>query len=275
MEEKNLNALDKMIDPPMNAPSSMKNQKKSIIPGEVNYVDAHQGQQSFVPAYQISPQFRDMAFMRDEVKRDINRTFYADLFAMIQNDQRNQRATATEIAERHEEKLTLLGPVIERLEPELLDRVIDRVFNIMELRGELPDYPDDLIGANIEVEYISLLSQAQKLVGVSGMDQFVGSAANLAEIKPEILDKINGDDILSSYADMFGVPASSTRTDEETRAIREQRARDQAVQRRADAAERMVQGAKTMSETPMGDSTALEAALTNPDLLGAVSGQSQ
>jgi hypothetical protein len=67
----------------------------------------------------------------DKCRRQIDALSFADLFNAITNMQGIQPRNVEEIASRNEEKLTQLGPVIERVANEKLQVAIDRVFAIM------------------------------------------------------------------------------------------------------------------------------------------------
>ena len=56
-----------------------------------------------------------------DTQNAIKQGFFNDLFLMILSD---KNMTATEVARRHEEKLAILGPVIERQNSEMLDLVL-------------------------------------------------------------------------------------------------------------------------------------------------------
>lgn len=266
MQAKALIALDKLVDPPMNAPMNLKHKGASIIPGGVNYLDFSQGAQSFVPAYQVNPDFRSIEYKIEKVQEAIREGFFADLFLMIANSPKNM--TATEVMERHEEKLLMLGPVIERIQPELLDRVIDRVFNLMDEAGLLPVPPEELEGMELEMEYISLLAQAQKMVGVTAIEQVAAFVGNLAAVKPEALDKLDQDEAVDQYADMVGVPPKIIVPDERVRELRAERAKQIQQQQAMEQGRQMAEGAKTLSQTDTGGNNALTA------LMGGLGGGS-
>ena len=82
------------------------------------------------------------------------------------------RATATEIAERHEEKMLMLGPVLERLNAEMNDRLIAMTFDRMVQVGMLPPVPQELQGIDLNVEFVSILAQAQRAVATNAVDRF-------------------------------------------------------------------------------------------------------
>lgn len=257
MQTKSLVALDKMVDPPMNAPLHLKMKGASIVPGGVNYLDINSGQQSFTPAYQVQPDFKSMEYKIEAVQRAIREGFFADLFLLIATA--DKEMTATEVAERHTEKLLMLGPVIERLQPELLDRVIDRTFYLMEDAGMLPPIPPELAGVDLEVEYISLLAQAQKMVGVTAIEQVAAFVGNLSAVKPEALDKFNQDEAIDLYADLVGAPPNLINTDDVVATIRAERVRLMQQQEQMQNMMGLAQGAKTLSQADTGENNALTA----------------
>jgi hypothetical protein len=261
MQTKALVALDKLVDPPMNAPMNLKSKGASIIPGGVNYLDLNQGQQAFVPAYQVNPDFQKIEYKIEKVQQAIREGFFADLFLMIANSRKDM--TATEVVERHEEKLLMLGPVIERIQPELLDRVIDRTFYLMDQSGMIPAPPEELEGMELEVEYISLLAQAQKMVGVTAIEQVAAFVGNLAAVKPETLDKLDQDEAVDQYADMVGVPPKIIVPDDRVREIRAERAKQMQQQQAMEQGRQLAEGAKTLSQTDTGGNNALSALIGN------------
>ena len=139
-----------------------------------------------------------------DVRQRINSSFYADLFLMLANAT-DTRMTATEVAERHEEKLLMLGPVLERLHNELLDPLIDNTFNRMVEANAIPPAPDELQGHGANVEFVSMLAQAQRAIGTNSIDRYVNNMGMVAQMKPDVLDKFDSDVWADSYADMLGV----------------------------------------------------------------------
>ena len=107
----------------------------------------------------------------EAVQQQIRAGLYNDLFRLILEGR--SKVTASEIAAREEEKLLLIGPVLERLHDELLIPLIDRTFRLMLALDMLPPCPPELSGRHLKVEFVSLLAQAQKLVGISATDQYL------------------------------------------------------------------------------------------------------
>jgi hypothetical protein len=257
MEEKKLKALDKLIDPPMNAPSTFKGKGGTIIPGGINYIDPTAGGQSFQPAYQINPDFQKMVFAIQQVEERIKDSFFNKLFlSVLQSD---KSMTATEVAERHTEKMVVLGPILERLQSELLGPIIDRVFSIMLNLNLLPEPPQEMQGQELKIDYISLLAQAQKSVGTTSLTQLANFVGALAQIKPEVVDKFNGDEAIDQFGDMVGAPPKVVNSDDMVEAMRAQKAKQAQAMQMAQMAQGAAQTGKVLSETQLGQGTALDS----------------
>lgn len=250
MEDKKLRALDKLVDPPMNAPSALKAKGGTIIAGGVNYYDSNQPTQKFEPAYQVNPDVQNIGIEIREVENRIKEFFYTNLFlSIIATD---KRMTATEVAQRHEEKLIMLGPVLERLQSELLDPLIDRAFNIINKFRQFPPVPKEIQGMNLKVKYVSMLAQAQKLVGISSIERTAGFVSTIFNISPEVVDKFDIDEAVNQYGEMTGVPPKIIRSGAEVAEIRQRRQQQIAAQQMQEGATQAAQNAKTMSETRIG-----------------------
>ena len=257
LHKRKAQAVEKMINPPMTAPSSMRNQRTSSIAGDVTYVDARDGQNTFKPAYEIGS-FRIEPLVQDiaDHQQRISRAYYEDLFLMLAQSDRRE-ITAREIEERHEEKLLMLGPVLERLNSELLDPLIDRVFRIMVSRGLFPEPPEELREVDLKVEYISIMAQAQKLLSANSIERLTGFAANLAAVQLDVLDKVDFDQAIDEYGGITGAPPRLIRSDDDVAALRANRAEQQAKQAQLEQGAVAAQSAKTLSETDTGGDNAL------------------
>ncbi len=240
-------AIDKMVNPPMVASVSMKNEPNSIMPGAVNYV-ADVSSSGFKPAYQIDLHLQEMTQDIAEVQGRVKEMFFVDLFLMI--SQLDTVRTATEIDARKEEKLVQLGPVVERFENEALDVIIDRVFAIMERRGLIPDPPEEI--GELNIQYFSMMAEAQKAAKTAGIERGVGFVGNLAAVDPTIMDTIDLEYTVNEYFDDLSLPPQMLRAPAAVAAIRAEREKQQQQQQLLEATPAAVQGAKTLSETQVG-----------------------
>ena len=270
-QKRKAQAIDKMVNPPMQGPASLMHRPKTVLPGGVTYVDQAAGQ-GFKPAYEVNPRIEALLADIQEVQNRINRGMYADLFqAMLLSDRR--MVTATEVAEKHEEKLLALSPLLESIHSDCLKPLIDRTFNIMLRAGIVPEAPQELQGMELDVEFISLLAQAQQQVGTSSIERVAGFVGNLASVNPDVLDKIDFDSIVDHYGEMLGVPAEMIRSDRDAGEIRAQRQQQQAQMMQAQQATTAAQSAlpaaqaaKVLSETEVRGENVLDriANMTGP-----------
>jgi len=259
-QKRKAQAIDKMVNPPMTAPTSLRGKPTSTIPGGNTYVDPMQGGQGFQPAYMVQPRINEMMMDINEVQDRIQRGFYADLFAMMINSDRRQM-TATEVTERHEEKLVLLGPVLQRLNVELLDPLLDDVFDFALERGLLPPMPEVLNGMEMKVEYISLLAQAQQAVAASTIERTLSFAGNLSGVFPEIVDIVDADHALREYSEILGNDPKIILSQDIVDAKRQARQEEAQQQQQMAQVGQAAQSAKVLSEADTQNPNALTALL--------------
>lgn len=219
-----LKAIHKAVDPPMSVAAGLRSVGLDLTPGAVNYVDSIPGQspQAATPLVQVRPDLATARKAMEAVQNQIRAGLYNDLFKLVLEGR--SQVTASEIAAREEEKLILIGPVLERLHDELFLPLIDRTFELMRELDMLPPTPPELAGRRLRVEFVSLLAQAQKLVGMGAADRYMDLAGRAAAVWPEALDCLNVDRLLDSYAETLGLPVSLTRPQEERDALRRERA---------------------------------------------------
>lgn len=222
--------IDYMTKPPIGLPTSMKGQEVDSLPGGVTFFDqagtSGGGQrQLFDVKLDLGHLLADIMDIRGRV----NSSFYADLFMMIAaQDQSGEKMTATEVAERHEEKLLMLGPVLERQHNENIEPLIDMTFEQLNESGMLPPPPPELEDQPLEVELLGILAQAQRAVRTSTTDRFLMGVASVAQFKPEVVDKIDGDRLVEGYADDLGVDPKVLVDDRDVEKVRQARAQQQA-----------------------------------------------
>lgn len=259
-QKRKAQAIDKMVNPPLLADVSLKNEPASMLPGGVTYVERLENGSGMRPVYQVEPRIAEMMEDIQEVQSRIKDVFFVPLFLMI--SELNTVRTATEIDARREEKLIQLGPVTERFQNEALDKSIERTFNIMLRRGLLPKPPLSVQGQHFKVEYISMLAQAQKAVSVGNLERAMQFVGQLGAVIPGVLDKVNSDSVVDLYFDGLDVSPKALNSDkavEQQRAIRTQQQQDAAITQNSLAA---AQGAKTLSQADVGGGRNALQALT-------------
>jgi hypothetical protein len=250
------------IKPPLQAPQSMKSTDIMNVPGGVSYYNSlTQNGQGIRPIYETNVPLNELIQDIQETEERIRRAFFADLFFAISNSNRPSDMKAEVAAQMDRERLLMLGPVVERLENELLDPLINRTFNILEEKGEIPPAPEQMEGVDLEVDYVSTLSQVQKAVGIGDIEQFTSLVLNWAQVDPTVVDKINLDQAADESADMLGVVPTVVRSDEEVARIRQQRQQQQAAQQAIEGSQALSETAQNLSQAPVGSRSALETLL--------------
>jgi hypothetical protein len=202
--------------------------------------------------HEVNPRIIELEQKQEQIRSRVRRAFYEDLFLMLSTSDRRD-FTAREIEERHEEKLLALGPVLEQLNQDLLDPLVDVTFDIMLRQGLVPTPPQEIQGMPLRVEYLSVMAQAQKLVGIAGIERFAGFAGQVAQMAPEILQKIDTDQIIETYADMTSIPPAIIRSDEQTQALRAQAQKQAQAQQATEMLSSGSQAAKNLSQAKLDD----------------------
>jgi hypothetical protein len=241
-EKRKAQAIEKMVNPPLKGPGSLRNIPVSSLPGGITTYDSDTTREGLQPIYQVDPRLGELMADMQAIEQRIDRAFYVDLFLAISQMQGIQPRNEMEIMRREEEKLLMLGPVIERLFDDLLDPLIDRTFSQAVKAEILPPPPPELEGMDLKVNYISSLAQAQRAVGTGSIERVATFIGNLAGASgdPSVWDKYDKDQAVDEFASMVGVPPRTIVPDEAVAAQREERA---AKQQQAEQMAMMGQGA--------------------------------
>lgn len=166
MQLTKIKLLHKNADPPMWLRDDGVVGQTRTVPGGINYWrgDPNAGvmlQPTSLQGLQFIVQ--DIQSLRDQILR----TFYTDLMRM--NERPNM--TATEVVQRTNEMLRLFGPLIGRLESEMLGPLVERVFGILSREDLLPMPPAVISEQEFTVEFVSPVATAQKQQQAEGIMQ--------------------------------------------------------------------------------------------------------
>lgn len=266
LEKDDIIAVELGIKPPMAASATTAKQGINLTPGSYTVVERNE---PVTPLFNVNVNLQHLQEKILDLQDRIKRAYSADLFMMLERLE-DKSMTAQEVLQRKQEQLQQLGPVVQRLQFEFLRKIIERVYNILDRAGILPQ-PEDaelalaLSNEEVTIEYISPLAQAQKMAGMTNIEQAIAFTGQLAQFDQSVLDKIDFAKTIDSYFDMVGAPASIKRTEEEYEAIQQQKAQAmaeakqqeqmaQAVQMAAPAA----QAAKNITEAANDGNPALQ-----------------
>lgn len=193
-------------DPPVQADSTAK---VNTLPGGVSRTSASHANAGVKPVF--PPNQHAIAALDASIEKThakIKKFFFADLFLMmIEADRSGTPITATEIAERQSERVSKIAPLLEMWQgDEFIKALMDRTFSILLDLGVLPDPPPELEGQDIKIQYISVLAQAQRMIEIAAIDQWVNGVVADAGVDPEALYIINFDEKNRHKAEAMGIP---------------------------------------------------------------------
>ncbi len=232
-----LKAAAKQIDPPLLIPDDSMILPIRTAPGSLNFYRA--GSRDRIEPLNIGANNPLGLNMEESRRQSIARTFHVDQL-MIQE---NRTMTATEVMQRNEEKMRILGPVMGRLQSELLQPLIIRVFNIM-LRNNLFTQPPEILqGQEIDVEYVSPMALAQKGQELSSIMRGMEIFGSISQMFP-VMDYIDDKGLVKQIIKVLGLPAKMIKSDAEVEEIQAQRQEQQAQQMQMQQAMQEAQVAK-------------------------------
>jgi len=239
MEEDILTGIKKQVDPPMLAPVDVLSAGGvNTLPNGVTYYSREFGDNAIRSALAVNIDVAGAEAKKQSIEAAINRHFFVDLFRMLEGIEAGSSITAREIIERVQEKMAQIGPVFGRLQHEFLQPVIDRVFNIALRSGLLPPPPQVLEGREIKIEYVSAMAQAQKMQGLTAIEQLAKFAGSLAAMDEGVLDKLDFDAMVDKYAGMLGVSPAVVVSDAALKKVRRLREEREAILAAAEGVDR-------------------------------------
>lgn len=253
--------LDYMLRPPMQLDIQLQHKPTALLPGGQTYVAGlAQGRTGAAPIYQVTPPINEIRQDILDIRERIRETFNNDLFKMI--SQLDTVRSATEIDARKEEKLVLLGPVLERFENEALDPAINRIYGIMGRVGLIPEPPESIANAKLQIQYVSILSKAQSAVGVAPTERWLALIGNIGAVRPQVLNIPNWEELLRDYAVDIGVKEKGINSRDDVDALNKQDQQQSQIAQTLAGGQSAAESAKLLSETPVGGgASALQALL--------------
>ena len=175
-----------------------------MIDAPAAFIEEDENGRGLSPIYEVNPRVLEVDSIIEKLKTSIKEIFYNDLFAMILNTAERSR-TATEVNELKEEKMVLLSPLLQQIHNGL-NQIIDWVFQESIQLNILPEPPAEIMGQDMDIEFVSTLAQAQKAVKISAMERFTTFTVNLAQtLDTSLKNKLNASKIIDDYADYANI----------------------------------------------------------------------
>ena len=251
MVEHGLKAAAKMIDPPLLVPDDSMLAPVRMTPGSLNYYRS--GSRDRIEPLNIG-QNTTVTLNAENARREaIARMFHVDQLQI----QSNRTMTATEVLQRNEEKMRILGPVMGRIQSELLEPMINRVFSIMLRNRLFREAPPILANQEIDIEYVSPMALAQKGQELQNVMRGLELFGSLAQTMP-VMDYIDENGLVKQLVQTLGLPARMIKSDKEVQGIRMERqeAQQQQMQMQQQMAEsEMAKNAAPLAKEVLNGST--------------------
>jgi hypothetical protein len=166
--------IQKAADPPLWLKDDGVVGQTRTIPGGINYWRGNPSDGVMLQPVSL----QGIQFLVEDImqlREQILRTFFADIMRMT--DRANM--TATEVVQRTSEQMRLFGPLIGRLESEVLGPLVERIFGILTRLNLLPIPPREIQDQEFTVEYVSPIATAQKQTTAQGILQAMQVVAGL------------------------------------------------------------------------------------------------
>ena len=220
MVENSLKAAAKQIDPPLLIPDDGMLAPVRMSPGSINYYRS--GSRDRIEPLNINANNATTLNSENQRRDAIVKMFHVDQLVISEN----RNMTATEVLQRQEEKMRILGPVLGRLQSELLSPLIIRIFNIMLRQGLFQPAPDILQSQELNIEYVSPMALAQRSQELQSIMRGLELFGSLGQTMP-VMDYIDENGFIKQIIDILGLPAKMIKSDAQVQEIREQRAAEQ------------------------------------------------
>lgn len=205
MTRRKAEAIEKQVRPPLLADAALKNQPASQLPGHVTYVQNLGAGTGMRPIYTVQPDISAMMNDIAAIQQRIKTGLFNDVFMAVSGLQGDRR-TATEIAARQQEAMQVLGPIVEGLICDSLKPKLTAVYSILKKRGKIPPAPDSMKGLVVDVEFVSILSLAQKSAAIAGIERQFAFIGNAVAVWPEAKDNMDIDAASDLMNQLLGNP---------------------------------------------------------------------
>ena len=234
MSKTTIKAAQKQVDPPLLVPDDGFILPVRTVPGGLNFYRA--GTRDRIEPLNIGANNPLGLNMEEQRRNAIRDTFYVNQLMM----QNGPQMTATEVVQRNEEKMRLLGPVLGRLQSELLRPMIDRTFAILLRKKLFRPAPEFLAGQDIQIEYVSPLAKAQRSSELQSVMRAIEIFGSLSKISP-VFDHIDVDALVTYLADIVGVPAKVLNSQAQVNAIRQKKQQEMMQQQQMQQLQQVAQ----------------------------------
>ncbi|EOD9450093.1 portal protein [Acinetobacter baumannii] len=244
--------VDYQVRPPLLLPDYLKGHERETLPNGIAFYQASPTSQVAQVQAMLNVQFDLNGVMAQiaQCQERVKRAFHTDLFMMLDAFDKG-KMTATEVYERKSEKMLMLGPVVERQIDELLrplvEICVERVLANSEYLRQIA--PEAIQNADVEINFVSILALAQKSSGSAILERALAMIGQVAQVDPQVLDKVDTDKFMDEYAEINGVSPDIFRPQRIVDQIRSDRAAQQQIAQQQALAAQQAQTQNTNANT--------------------------
>jgi len=199
--------------------------------------------------------------MLDDKRDALKKAFFVDIFNALGNLE-DKRMTATEVSQRIGEKLDQFTGTFDQYRTDLINPLILRCIGIAYRANKLGKAPEALMVrpnndpkepmqlATPKINIKSRVTLAMNEVKNVGTEKTLGMLQPLAQMRPEIMDNFNFDNLVRMTGRNFGMPEASFRSMKEVVDLRNQRAQMIAKENALKNAETAANAAGKLGKAP-------------------------
>jgi len=259
MERVGLIALQKVVDPPLLVPDDGFLSPIRTTPGGLNYYRAGLGPQDRIAPLQTGGRVDLNEAKIGQVRAAIDRTFFLDLLELpgpTAADGDVLRFSATEIAARQRDRLSILGPIVARQEAEMLGPLVIRTLSVMLRSGMLPPPPQVLLDADFKVAYSNPVAIAMRSGELASISQLIQFLVPFAQLDPTVIQRFQTGRVAELAAEILKVSPSVFKSGEELEAEQRAAAEQQAQQQELVQANAIAEQQNLISQSRRNESVA-------------------
>ena len=246
-------AIEKMLDPTVQGPAHLRKPYITTQARRFIGLDATaMAQGGLKTIYEIPNGISLLTNDVDDIRRQIEKFYYADFLLFLSNNPKTR--TATEAQAVVNEQQSVIGPNLQSLNwshnMPIAEWMLDFVINEDPY---LPPPPEGLQGEWINTEFISVFAQVQKAFDLPSINQYVDRWMGIAQLNPKAWDNFNLDELARVYEDRYYVPAGINNEKSIVDALRRQAQQQQMRQQMIEALPAAAQAGKDVAQARATD----------------------
>ena len=226
------------VRPPTQEPADSFMNPSDLSPGKRNFFK--KGTRSRIEPIEISGDVTMGYQLLEQKKADIERMFFLDVARQFSLRGNSSPLKATEVIERRDEVLRLLGPVVARLTNEFLDPLISRIYSVLDehnlITPAIGPAPSALSGVDVRPVFSSAAAMSMRRSETGDIRAWLEDVAITANIDPNSLVSVDGDAIIRKTRFLRNVDPDLTRTREQVQAILSEQQQRQQLQQLTETA---------------------------------------